>query len=199
MCYDTERDALRPLPPIYTEAFDRCAAALPDDREVVVVTNASLYAGEMLRRLPGRAAVYSESEYPVGMPGHILWLMPSRSSWLSYSELWMHAARPGTCLVILGYSGRWRRLLLNGSAPPLPLRIVVAGLTVRGWRICTMLGFQQITSIVIGMTARLPALLGRDDLVDRWHAAARERFTISGRRAGWAPLWLIAAERLESN
>jgi hypothetical protein len=98
-------------------------------------------------------------------------------------------------LVILGHSGRWRRFLPGAPAPSPGLRAVAADLGARGWRVRSVRGFMGPAGVLLGATARLPGLLRRDDLTDRLHAAARERFIVTGRRAAWAALWLIVAER----
>lgn len=190
----------RPPSPLYQAAFDRCAAeAARSRRPVTVVTDDPFSAGEMEQRLFGSATIYAQRDFPAQSAWPIVWLMPGRSTWSSHLDARLHAAGLDARLIILSHSGRWSRLLPGAPASSLPLRVATAELAARGWQVHGMWGFQSIASILLGASARLPALFRRDDLLDRWHAAARQRFIVNGRPAAWAPLWLITAARVEGD
>lgn len=63
-----------------------------------------------------------------------------------------------------------------------------AGLTVEG-----VYGFHGPRSLAWGLASRVPAALGRADLVDRCLAAMRKGYVVPGWQARWAPVAVVLA------
>jgi hypothetical protein len=99
-------------------------------------------------------------------------------------------------------SGRLRRALPEwqgeGDRPaenPAGLGRTVTWLRRAGFAVEATYGFHGPQSLGWGFVSRLPAALGRDDLVDRCLAAMRRSYVVGGWQARWAPVAMVLARK----
>jgi hypothetical protein len=104
-------------------------------------------------------------------------------------------------VLVLGTS--WLRRLLPewqagewqpAAAPVGSMGRITEALRRAGYAVRETYGFHGPRSLLWGTASRLPAALGRDDLVDRWFAAMRRAYVVRGWQARWAPVWMIVGE-----
>ncbi|MCP4536824.1 MAG: hypothetical protein GY832_06730 [Chloroflexi bacterium] len=135
-------------------------------------------------------------------PSVIVWAEPEVQTWKSILSDIHQLAPSAARLYVLGTT-RLRRLLPEwGQATSLPAleplnssRAVARALSRRGWIVEQMVGFHGPLSLLSGAVSRLPAALGRDDLVDRCFAALRQTYIVRGWQTKWVPVWMLVAKR----
>jgi len=141
----------------------------------------------------------------VGTPGQpvaaVVWGEPQ----LEDGERWLAAIRgalaPGGRLWVVT-SGWLRRGLpewkWEGNGPairPTGPGWVLARLRKNHFDVEVVYGFHGPRSLAWGFAGRLPAVAGRQDLVDRCLAAMRESYVVKGWQARWAPVGIVRARR----
>lgn len=126
----------------------------------------------------------------------IIWAEPRDSTWRHIVPDLQRLAAPDAKAIVLGRSARMGRFLPDQpqqSGMPVPLSQAADALGRAGWRIEQRVGFHGPRSLLLGAVSRVPALLNRDDLLDRNSAAMRENFVVVGRQAHYSPVWMIRA------
>jgi hypothetical protein len=128
----------------------------------------------------------------------LVWAEPERDTWQAILA-YVRNVGPGA-LLVLGTT--WlRRLLpewqapdaLRAAAPLGSLRRISAALPGLGYAVSATYGFHGPRSLLWGTASRLPAVLGRDDLVDRCFAGMRDDLVTRGWQARCATVWLLVA------
>lgn len=133
--------------------------------------------------------------------GTVLWAEPERRTWQIVLSDIQHLAPCAVRICVVGTT--WLRQVLPewrtkaarpARAPTGCVRDLVTALHRLGYVAERTVGFHGPASLFWGALSRVPAALGRDDLVDRCFAAMREAFVVNGWQAGWAPVWVISAQ-----
>lgn len=134
-----------------------------------------------------------------------IWAEPEAQTWKDTLSEIHRLAFPAARLYILGTTGlrrllpEWRRVTSLPAHEPLSsYKPVVRALGHLGWIIEQMYGFHGPLSLLLGTASRLPAALGREDLVDRCFAALRQTYVVRGWQAKWAPVWVLISENKRS-
>jgi len=129
----------------------------------------------------------------------LVWAEPERGTWQAILGD-LRVFRPPPALLVLGTTWlrrllpEWRAAEQRPAAVPLASAgRIAAALPGLGYAVSDIHGFHGPRSLVWGALSRIPAALGRDDLVDRCFAAMRQDFVVGGRQTSWAPVWLLVA------
>jgi hypothetical protein len=143
-------------------------------------------AGEADELVPARAAVWAE---PEGGDGE-----------RRLAEIGKSLAPGGRLCVIVSGWLRWGLPEWQGeegrpAAQPVGLGGAVAWLRRTGFAVEGVVGFHGPQSLVWGFASRLPAAVGRADLVDRCYAAMRKTYVVRGWQARWAPVAVVLARK----
>ena len=148
--------------------------------------------------LPRLRVTPSLADTTMAEPRALIWAEPEEDSWQITLEDIRRLGPP----VILVMGTTWMRRLLpewqNAAHPPAPSPLGSPGRVARalhkmGYTVHDTYGFHGPRSLLWGTASRLPAALGRRDLVDRCFAAMRRAYVVHGWQARWAPVWLVAA------
>ena len=135
-------------------------------------------------------------------PHMVLWAEPEKQTCEDTLNAVQQLAPSAGRILILGTT-RLRRLLpewQSADSPPAraplgSMRPIVRALRDLGYAVEGAYGFHGPLSLLWGTASRLPAALGRDDLVDRCFAAMRQAYLVRGWQARWAPVWVVAGRR----
>jgi hypothetical protein len=138
------------------------------------------------------------AEVRTSEPNTLIWAEPERGTWQAILGDFQQSRPPA--ILILGTT-RLRRLLPEWQDSGYPPALSPFGSTMRiiralyraGYAVQDIYGFHRPRSLLWGTLSRIPAVLGRDDLVDRCFAAMRRDYLVRGWQARWAPVWLLAA------
>jgi hypothetical protein len=103
------------------------------------------------------------------------------------------------CAVTTGWLRRalpeWQREKDRPAERPVGLGRTVRWLRRAGFAVEATYGFHGPASMVWGFASRLPAAVGREELVDRCLAAMRKTYVVGGWHARWAPVSVVLARR----
>lgn len=164
-------------------------------------------AAEVRQRLPVQA--------PAMPAPAALWVEPAATDWQAELASLAAALAPGATLVIVASRPLARRLPERGravaplrsasratapAAAPLGLRIggidrLRRACTRAGFRIAAVYGIHSALAIGLNLLGLLAERLGRPDLGDRLHVAARLRYCTAGPLAPVATVALIIARK----
>lgn len=104
------------------------------------------------------------------------------------------------CVVTSGWLRRglpeWRGKVHPPARRPAGLRRTLDRLRQASFTIDEVYGFHGPRSLAWGFASRVPAALGREDLLDRCLAAMRKGYVVSGWQAHWAPVAVVLARRV---
>lgn len=143
---------------------------------------------------PGRSiALHHPDSKPLPVYSAIILAMPETVDWNKILAGHLPMAE-GSRLVVIGRTARLERFtpdLAQGPSQPVSLVAAQQTLVSAGWRVEKTYGFHGPLSLALGVASRLPAILGRDDLVDRLLAAMRAHYVVRGWQARCSPLWLL--------
>jgi hypothetical protein len=130
----------------------------------------------------------------------LVWAEPEKDTW---QTILADVGNVGpSALLVLGTT--WlRRLLpewqaadrLPAAGPVASTRRMTTALPRIGYAVSAIYGFHGPRSLLWGTASRLPAMLGRDDLVDRCFAGTRQHVVSSGWAGRLCPACLIVARR----
>ncbi|HUW13262.1 MAG TPA: hypothetical protein VM537_26295 [Anaerolineae bacterium] len=128
----------------------------------------------------------------------LVWAEPERDTW---QAILANLRDLGPCAVLVLGTTWLRRLVpewqggaYRPAAAPLGSRGRIAeALRREGHAVRETYGLHGPRSLLWGTASRIPAALGRDDLVDRCVAGMRQDFIVRGWQARWAPVWLVVA------
>lgn len=132
-------------------------------------------------------------------PKTIFWAEPTREQAITYLKQLLDALTNDSALIILGRSQRLSRFASSPHSHPVePASLLLLTKFLqqqkRQWR-WKAYGFHGPLGLLAGGIVRLPALIGRDDLVDRLLAFARRHLVSQGRGAHWSPIWILSVRR----
>lgn len=135
--------------------------------------------------------------------GTLLCAEPERDTWLSTWQLVHRFAPVVACIHFLGTTPlrrvlpEWQRVDSRPAQEPFnsyhPVARALSAIDGVETDTC---GFHGPLSLAWGLASRVPAALGRQDLVDRCFAAMRRSSVVQGWQARLSPVWLVTAKRV---
>ena len=133
-------------------------------------------------------------------PRALIWAEPEEEAW----RVTLGDIRQLEPPVILVMGTTWLRRLLpewqNAASPPAASPLgsmgrVAKALHEMGYTVQDTYGFHGPRSLLWGIATRLPAALGRHDLVDRCFAAMRWEYVVHGWLARCSAVWVVIGQR----
>lgn len=166
-------------------------------------TSQSRFTAQEIRAAMGPEIAWQRVHYdsiqPPNLPlNALIWAEPEAQSWPDTLNEIHQLARPSSKLCILGTT-KLRRILPEWATyqpahQPLDSpRPLIKAMRQLGYVIEDLYGLHGPLSLLFGSASRIPALLGREEWVDRCHIAMRQRFVVRGWQATLAPIWLLVA------
>lgn len=186
-----------PSPLEYRFALDASMPCLYQAGAVQVICHQKELVSEVSLRLPNQHV-----NDPGAQASAALWVEPDAASWESDLHCFESLLTQGSLLIIIA-SQLTARLLperRNWSGNPLGfqpggLNSLRLGLKRTGFTLIDRYGIHSITAIGFNLLSRWAGFVGRADLEDRLHFAARQRYLTSGPTARLASLALLFARR----